>query len=158
MDDVSWVLRPDAEAFLALLHDAFRYMEGRVDPPSSLHRMTAQQVRDFAADEVLLAILDKRGKPLACLFVTVHPDHLYLGKLAVHPSARGQGLARALLDWVEQEAHGWDAQYLELQTRVELTENHAYFARQGFAETGRTAHPGYDRPTSLTMTRRLPPR
>jgi hypothetical protein len=46
---------------------------------------------------------------------------------------------------------------LELQTRVELTENHAIFAALGFREVGRTAHPGYDRPTSVTMERPVPP-
>jgi hypothetical protein len=44
--------------------------------------------------------------------------------------------------------------HLELQTRVELTENHATFRAMGFVETGRTAHPGYDR-TSITFRRAL---
>ena len=42
---------------------------------------------------------------------------------------------------------------LELQTRVELTENHATFRALGFVEVARTAHPGYDRPTSITFRR-----
>jgi hypothetical protein len=46
---------------------------------------------------------------------------------------------------------------LELGTRVELTENHATFARLGFREVARTAHPGYDRPTSVTMERPVDP-
>ena len=44
---------------------------------------------------------------------------------------------------------------LELQTRVELNGNHAAFARLGFRETERTAHAGYERPTSLTMRKAL---
>jgi hypothetical protein len=40
---------------------------------------------------------------------------------------------------------------IELQTRVELAGNHAAFARLGFRQTERTAHKGYDRPTSITM-------
>ena len=45
---------------------------------------------------------------------------------------------------------------VELQTRIELTANHATFAALGFVETERTAHPGYDRPTTLTFRRPLP--
>jgi hypothetical protein len=45
---------------------------------------------------------------------------------------------------------------LELGTRVELTENHAAFAALGFREVARTAHAGYDRPTSVTMERAVP--
>jgi hypothetical protein len=37
--------------------------------------------------------------------------------------------------------------------RVELTETHATFRALGFTETGRTAHPGFDRPTSITFRR-----
>ena len=44
---------------------------------------------------------------------------------------------------------------LELQTRIELTANHAVFARLGFRETERTAHDGYVRPTSITMRKAL---
>ena len=42
---------------------------------------------------------------------------------------------------------------LELQTRVELVENQAAFLAMGFVEVGRTAHKGYDRPTSITYRR-----
>lgn len=155
VDDVAWVLKPDADAFLRLLHCAFGYMDGRIDPPSSLHRLTAQQVRDFACDEVLLAVFDPKQGPIACLFVTVKTDHLYLGKWAVHPRHQGKGLARALLAWVDENAHCWDAKHLILETRIELVENHATFARLGFQEVARTAHPGYDRPTGITMQRAL---
>ena len=44
---------------------------------------------------------------------------------------------------------------LTLQTRIELTETHAALAALGFAVTGSTAHPGFDRPTSLTMQKIL---
>lgn len=45
---------------------------------------------------------------------------------------------------------------VELQTRIELTANHATFAALGFVETGRSAHPGYVLPTTLTFRRALP--
>ncbi|TIT06768.1 MAG: GNAT family N-acetyltransferase, partial [Mesorhizobium sp.] len=45
---------------------------------------------------------------------------------------------------------------IELQTRIELSTNHSAFARLGFGETERTAHEGYDRPTSITMRKVLP--
>jgi hypothetical protein len=42
-----------------------------------------------------------------------------------------------------------------LETRVELTQNHAIFRRLGFVETTRKAHPGFDRPTSVTFQKRV---
>lgn len=44
---------------------------------------------------------------------------------------------------------------LELDTRIELTENHATFAALGFVKTGEDAHDGYDRPTFITMQKPL---
>ena len=44
---------------------------------------------------------------------------------------------------------------LELETRIELTENHETFAAMGFVRTAEHAHAGYDRPTSITMKKPL---
>jgi len=93
--------------------------------------------------------------PVAVVFLTVKPGRLYLGKLAVDASMRGQGLARRLVAQAETRARILGLPVVELETRVELVENHATFARLGFAKTGETAHPGYDRPTSITMQKRL---
>jgi len=92
---------------------------------------------------------------VAVVFLTVKPGRLYLGKLAVDASMRGQGLARRLVAQAETRARILGLPVVELETRVELVENHATFARLGFAKTGETAHPGYDRPTSITMQKRL---
>ena len=62
-----------------------------------------------------------------------------------------QGLAQALVRHAESRAKLLALAVLELQTRVELTENHAAFRAMGFAETGRTAHEGFDRPTTITF-------
>ncbi|TIU28472.1 MAG: GNAT family N-acetyltransferase, partial [Mesorhizobium sp.] len=66
-----------------------------------------------------------------------------------------RGIGGRLMQAVEDLARRRGKQTIELQTRIELTENHAAFARLGFRETGRTAHEGYDRPTSITMRKVL---
>jgi GNAT superfamily N-acetyltransferase len=138
------------DAVLRLLQRAFAAMEGRIDPPSSLHRLTAA---DLAASWELWAV----GRPaVACLVLTPEPDALYLGRLAVDPAWRGQGLARALVAVAETRARALGRPRLRLQTRVELTENHAVFRALGFAETGRSAHPGFARPTFVTFSRPVP--
>ncbi|MEL6795078.1 MAG: GNAT family N-acetyltransferase, partial [Pseudomonadota bacterium] len=64
---------------------------------------------------------------------------------------RGMGLARRLMESAAREARRLGLAALELRTRIELTENHSAFAALGFERTAETAHPGYDRPTSVTM-------
>jgi len=148
----------DLSPVLALLNRAFAYMDGRIDPPSSLTRMTLDDLRSDAAGKELWVIIGEDDAPLACVILTPKPDHLYIGKLAVDASARGQGLSRILINHAEDRARALGVKELQLQTRVELTDNHATFQRMGFTQIGATAHEGYDRPTSLTFARPVPER
>ena len=138
----------DWDGLLALIKSAFVDMEGRIDPPSSVHRLQAADLaRQAKSGEVWVMGLP----PVAAMVLTPKADALYLGKLAVDRSFRGKGLARRLITCAEGRARagGWAA--LELQVRVELVENQRLFAALGFVETGRTAHEGFDRPTSITF-------
>jgi phosphinothricin acetyltransferase len=131
---------------LALIRAEFAFMDGVVDPPSSVHRLTEA---DLAAGEVWVV-----GRPVAaCAVFTPRPEVLYLGKLAVAAGARGRGLARALVERAVARAQEMGLGAVEVQVRVELTGNLAAFAAMGFVETGRTAHPGFARATSVTMRR-----
>lgn len=85
------------------------------------------------------------------MFLTPKYGRLYIGKLAVAPEARGQCLAKALISVAEDRARVLNLPLLELQTRIELTENHVTFRRLGFAVTAEARHPGYDRTTDVTM-------
>ncbi|NIZ14172.1 N-acetyltransferase [Phaeobacter sp. HF9A] len=152
-------LRPDSPELalaLDLIRRCFSEMDGRIDPPSSMHRLT---IADLAAQAVageVWCLGPAPGGPLrACVVLTPRPDALYLGKLAVDPATRGQGLARQLVDLAAARARASALPALELQVRVELLENHATFARLGFVKTGETTHPGYDRATSWTMRRQV---
>ena len=144
----------DWSALLAMIHRAFAYMDGRIDPPSSLHRLDAEGLRKKAGAEICL-VIRQGGTIVACIFCDPRPDCLYVGKLAVDPALQGQGLGRALMAAAEEEARRRALPALELQTRIELTGNHAAFTRLGFVKTGETAHEGYDRPTSITMRKPL---
>lgn len=136
----------------ALLMANFAYMADRIDPPSSLLRMDPGTLAEKARSETLLLATDK-DRIVGCLFLRAEPEALYAGKLAVDPAFRGQGVARRLLVEAENEARAAGLPFLELQTRVELTENHETFARLGFVKTAETAHAGYAHPTSITMRR-----
>jgi predicted N-acetyltransferase YhbS len=140
----------DWEAVRTLIHEAFATMEGRIEPPSSALRLTPQSLAADASDGALL--LARSGSTLVgCVFVRPKQDALYIGKLAVRPALHGSGIGRALVEAARAEARLLGLKSLELQTRIELSENHAAFAQMGFIKTGETAHQGYQRPTSITM-------
>lgn len=136
----------DWAAVLRLIQTEFAYMAARIDPPSSMQRLTAA---DIAAKAESGEVWVVGNPPVACMFLTMQQDSLYLGKLAISASHRGKGLARALIDVTERRAKALGLAAVELETRVELLENHAAFRALGFVETGRSAHPGYAQPTSI---------
>ena len=144
----------DFSALHRLLLTAFAYMEPRIDPPSSLTKTSVDDLRAKAQAEDLFLIRDAE-MPVGCLFGAPRGDAYYIGKLAVAASQRGQGHARALIDAAARRAGSLGLPCLELQSRVELVENHIAFGRLGFVQTDATAHQGYDRPTSLTFRRAL---
>lgn len=156
--DEPWRLavNDDPAPILSLIRAEFASMEGRIDPPSSMHRLTEAGVtRQAETGEVW--VIGPAQAPLACLFLTPKPGALYLGKLAVAGDARGQGHARRLVALAEDRARALGLAALELQTRIELTENHAAVTRLGFVCVGGTAHPGYDRVTSWTWRKPVNP-
>lgn len=142
------------EELLGLIRQSFAYMDGVIDPPSSAHKLNVENLTTKAQAET--CFLAWRGEELAgCIFAVERSDHFYVGKLAVAPNMQGAGIGRSLMQAAEEFARQRGKPVLELQARIELTGNHAAFARLGFRETERTAHDGYDRPTSLTMRKVL---
>jgi GNAT superfamily N-acetyltransferase len=142
------------QELLDLILRAFAYMDGVIDPPSSAHRLTLDSLEEkCAAETVFLAVAG--GRLAGCVFLANRGMDAYVGKLAVEPALQGQGIGKRLLEAAEAEAKRVGSLVVELQTRVELTDNHAAFARMGFHETVRTAHEGYDRPTTVTMRKEL---
>jgi ribosomal protein S18 acetylase RimI-like enzyme len=143
----------DWAALLTLIRAAFSGMEGRIDPPSSMHGLTERSIAEQARSGEIWVI---GTPPVACVFLTPKPGALYIGKLAVAEAARGRGHARQLIRTAALRAEVLGLPALELQTRIELTENHATFRALGFRQVGATAHPGFDRPTSLTFRCAVP--
>ncbi|SCB46778.1 Acetyltransferase (GNAT) family protein [Rhizobium lusitanum] len=143
------------DALLDLILASFAYMNGRIDPPSSALALTPQSLREKARNEIAYVALDG-DKIAGCVFCRVEPDSLYIGKLAVLPTAQRKGICKRLLTYAEADARERGLAVLRLETRIELTENHATFAALGFAKTAENRHPGFDRTTSIEMQKFLP--
>lgn len=142
------------EELLALIRRSFAYMDGRIDPPSSMHRLTIDSLKEKVLAEIVFLACDG-GRIVGCVFCRQEARCLYLGKLAVLPERQGSGIGRSLLAAVEREAMARSLAALRLETRIELTENHARFRALGFEKTAENRHPGFDRTTSIEMTKHL---
>ena len=137
---------------LKLIQDSFAYMEDRIDPPSSMHRLT---VEDIAAQCETGEVWCIGQPPVACVLTKVKNDALYVGKLAVATSYRGKGLASTLIRLAERRAKEKKLSSLELESRIELVENHRLFEKMGFTKTAEGRHEGYDRSTFIVMRKAI---
>jgi predicted N-acetyltransferase YhbS len=140
----------DAEVLARLLREAFEEFRGQLDPPSSAHGKTAEAVlRELQGGGALIA--EVAGEPVGCVFFHPREDHLYVDRLAVLPSHRGAGIARALMDAAEARA----CAPVRLSVRCALSEQQAYYARRGYVFHAHGTHAGYAQPTFLVMQKRL---
>ncbi len=137
-----------------LLISTFAYMDDRIDPPSSMHRLSVEGLREKARAETLILALSG-AELVGCAYVCPKVGLCYVGKVAVREDHRGLGLGDRLIQKAGQVALRHDCNVLELETRVELLENHRYFERLGFLKCGENAHEGYNRPTSFLYRKLL---
>jgi GNAT superfamily N-acetyltransferase len=139
---------------LQLLHAAFAYQHSRIDPPSSLLKFNVESLAAKASEEALFIAVDS-DELVGCGFATPKGKAMYVGKFAVLPQRQGHGIGARLLREMELFAQRQGIEFLELETRIELNENHAAFRALGFVKISEGAHPGYDRSTFVTMRKRL---
>ncbi|MFC5755120.1 GNAT family N-acetyltransferase [Rhizobium sp. GCM10022189] len=139
---------------LDLILASFAYMDGRIDPPSSAIRLTTESLMEKAKAEIAYAV-ENAGRLVGCIFLRAETDCLYVGKLAVLPSAQGTGIGRRLLAVAEETALDLGLPALRLETRIELVGNHATFAAWGFDKTAEKSHPGFSRVTFIEMKKVL---
>ncbi|MFF8386809.1 GNAT family N-acetyltransferase [Streptomyces kanasensis] len=103
--------------------------------------MEADHAADVAAGRVFVTGAPVRG----LVVVRTEPDHLYLDSVAVHPDARGTGLGRLLLAFVEDRARALGRPEVRLLTNAMMWENQAMYERYGYEVVERRADGPYDR-------------
>lgn len=97
--------------------------------------MTEDYVEVIHSRQVTVA--ERSGTIAGVIVLTVTDEGFLIDNVAVHPSRRGTGLGRALLEFAETEARraGYDSVYLF--THEKMTENLALYSRIGYVEYDR---------------------
>jgi N-acetylglutamate synthase-like GNAT family acetyltransferase len=129
------------EELAHLVQEAFEYMNGRIDPPSSLGVMVVADFIKKAQNETLI-VAQINNRLIGCAFAAIREDCVYLSKVAIHHAHRRQGVKRSLFEAADVLARQKEKKFSELQTRIELTENHQAFGALGFIKVAETAHSG----------------
>src|ERR1051325_2728110 len=84
----------DIATLTAVIHASFDQYRGRLVPESGAHAETEATVQAKVANGGPVLADNAEGQAIGAVLFEPHEDgSLYLGRLAVLPAARGQGLA-----------------------------------------------------------------
>jgi GNAT superfamily N-acetyltransferase len=133
--------RRDVDPVARLTRDAYQHYTARIG------RAPAPMGADYAAavDGGTVWIAEDGGRLLGFVVLVDADDHLRLDGVAVDPAVQGRGVGAQLLALAEDEARRRGYGRVELYTNEAMTENLAYYPRQGYVETHRGEQDGYRR-------------
>ncbi|SEF08227.1 GNAT family N-acetyltransferase [Streptomyces sp. Ag109_O5-10] len=146
----SWTIapeRPDSAAARALWRAYYTEVsdrwylrhEGRRTDPAELHReIAARPGSELAPPTGRLLIARYDGEPAGSAGVRLlEPATAELTRVFVHEGLRGRGGAALLVTAAEDAARALGAARIVLDTRTDLVEARALYARLGYTETAR---------------------
>jgi ribosomal protein S18 acetylase RimI-like enzyme len=87
-----------------------------------------------------VTVAERDGAVAGVIVLAVTDEGFLIDNVAVHPSHRGSGLGRALLEFAEAEARRARFDSIYLYTHERMTENLALYARIGYVEYDRRSH------------------
>jgi len=125
--------RSDTASVAALVAAAYAHYVERIGMlPRPMTDDYATVIRDRQ-----VTVAEHDGAIVGVVVLTVTDEGFLIDNVAVHPSRRGTGLGRALLQFAEAEARraGFDA--VHLYTHERMTENLALYSRIGYVEYDR---------------------
>jgi ribosomal protein S18 acetylase RimI-like enzyme len=144
----------DAPVLAALIHAAFEEYRGQLVPASSAHDETPAGIRKRSnASHAVLVTLET--KPVGCVFYEVREEYVYLSRLSVLPEARGRGLGRSMMEYVEARTRELNRTRVRLGVRVALEPLRAWYERLGYGPIEARTHVGFSEPTYVILEKRL---
>lgn len=143
----------DAAAAAALIRAAFGGIRPPLEPPPSAVGETEASV--LSQVEGGGAVVWHEASLAGVVLWERRENALYLKRLAVAETARGQGVATRLLQAGEAAARDMGLARLDVGVRLVLFGNRRLFAGLGFVEGARHAHPGFATPTWVEMHKAL---
>ncbi len=127
----------DAEAIVAVINAAFRRAENFF---IDRDRIDLEAVREFLCKGKFL-VADNSGTLAGCVYVELRGERSYLGLLAVKPELQRSGVGSALMTAAEDYCAKGGSRFMDLQIVNLRQENHAFYRRRGYIDSGTAPFP-----------------
>ena len=129
----------DAPAITSLVQLAYGHYVGRIGFPP--RPMEDDYTEVIASSQVTVA--EDHAAIAGVIVLNTDAEGFFIDNVAVHPTYRGRGVGRVLLEFAEDEARraGFDSIYL--YTHEKMTENIELYAKIGYEEFDRRRQDGF---------------
>jgi ribosomal protein S18 acetylase RimI-like enzyme len=122
----------DVPVVYKLMLEAFEEYR-TLDVPSSALNESLEALQIAVKSNFEKALLCSiNGVPLGSCRFTMEEDALYFSRVSVTPSARGKGIAKAMLLWLEKYAYDHFHRKIECRVRVSLQKNIGLYESMGY--------------------------
>jgi ribosomal protein S18 acetylase RimI-like enzyme len=123
----------DASNVAALVDAAYGHYVQRIGgPPRPMTDDYAEVIRDRR-----VTVAEAHGAIVGVIVLAVTDEGFLVDNVAVHPTHRGTGVGRALLELAEAEARRAGFESIYLYTHEKMTENLELYSRIGYVEYDR---------------------
>ncbi len=135
-------VEPDVKGIKSCVESAYRhYIERMGKPPMPM----LTDYRISIKNNDVYVVEDKAMGIVGVLVLVISNEEFQLDNIAVHTSAQGKGVGKALLQLAEKTASESGFDHIELYTHEKMQENIALYKRIGYKISGRVSEYGYDR-------------
>ncbi len=127
----------DAEAIMGVINAAFRRAESFI---IDRDRVDLEGVQDLLRKGKFL-LAEEDDIVAGCVYVEMKGDRSYLGLLSVDPKRQKTGLGSKLMVAAEDYCARAGCRFMDLRIINLRKENHAFYSRRGYVETGTEPFP-----------------
>jgi putative acetyltransferase len=124
---------PDQAAVRELIGELDAYLYS-LFPAESVY---ALDIASLCHPDVLFAVVrDRAGAPIGCGAIVINPEYGEVKRMYVRPQARGQGVARQLMETLEAKAMQNGCRTFMLETGPTMPEALGLYERMGYQRRG----------------------
>ena len=127
----------DAERLVKVINAAFRRAESYI---IDRDRVDLELVASLLAKGEFL-VAENEAALAGCVYLERRGERAYLGLLSVAPERQNQGVGSTLMREAERRSARAGCRFMDLRIVNLRRENHAFYTRRGYVETGTEPFP-----------------
>lgn len=156
MTSITLAAPGDAPLVHRIMQEAFEEYRGRLEPPSSAHDETIEDVRHAIAAGGAVLAWDE-GTAVGSARFRPRPGYLYVGRVSVLPAWRGRGIGAALMTAIGEQARTLGLPEIRVEVRLSLPSNAALYRRLGYQTVSEQPHPRGPAFRTVILGKRIAP-